>query len=267
MNKTKIPCSMTIAGSDSGAGAGIQADLLTFASHGVYGTTAISAITAQNPNMVSTVSAPDSDILAKQMNAIADFYEIKSAKTGMLFDAKLIKVVADFFKSHKEIKLVLDPVMISTSGAKLLKDDAIEMLETTLIPLAEVITPNLDEGAVLLNVAKIVDVEESAKALAKKYAVNVLLKGGHLESDDIFDVLATPQGDINILKSKRIPNINTHGSGCTLSASIASNLAKGFSLLQSCKYAQEYIVATMKNPLETAGEKFINHFPNKWVRH
>ena len=258
---------MSIAGSDSGAGAGIQADLLTFASHGVYGTTAIAAITAQNPQMVSAVSAPDPRMLEQQMNAIADFYKPKSAKTGMLFDAKIVEVVANFFKRHKEIKLVLDPVMISTSGAKLLKDDAVEMLESELIPLAEVITPNLDEGASLLKVEKITNIKESAKTLAEKFGVNVLLKGGHLEGDDIFDVLATPQGDINILQSKRIPNINTHGSGCTLSASIASNLAKGFSLLQSCKYAQEYIVASMKNPLETAGEKFINHFPNKWVKH
>ena len=258
---------MTIAGSDSGAGAGIQADLLTFSAHGVYGTTAISALTAQNPLKVSTVSVPDANMLLAQMDAITEYYKPKSAKTGMLFDAKLVEVVADFFALNRDIKLVLDPVMISTSGTKLLKDDAIEILKNKLIPLAEIITPNLDEGSVLLEIEKISDVKSSAVELAKKFGVNVLLKGGHLESDDIFDVLATPQGDIDILQLKRIPNINTHGSGCTLSASITANLAKGFSLFDSCKYAQEYIIASMKNPLETAGEKFINHFPNKWVRH
>ena len=265
--KSGLPCVMTIAGSDSGAGAGIQADLLTFASHGVFGTTAISALTAQNPENVSAVSAPDANVLLAQMEAIASYFRPKSAKTGMLFNAEIIEIVADFFKRNPQIKLVLDPVMISTSGAKLLKDDAIDALKTKLIPLAEVITPNLDEGVVLLDVEKITDVNSSALAMAKKYGVNVLLKGGHLDGDDIFDVLATPQGESNILQSKRIPNINTHGSGCTLSASIASNIAKGFGLFESCKYAQEYIVASMKNPLETAGDRFINHFPKKWVRH
>lgn len=258
---------MTVAGSDSGAGAGIQADLLTFSAHGVYATTAISALTAQNPLKVSAVSTPDANMLLAQMEAIAEYYKPISAKTGMLFDTKLVEVVADFFARNRNIKLVIDPVMISTSGTKLLKDDAVEILKNKLIPLAEVITPNLDEGAALLEIEKISNVKASAIELAKKFGVNVLLKGGHLECDDIFDVLATPQGDTNVLQSKRIPNINTHGSGCTLSASITANLAKGFSLSDSCRYAQEYILATMKNPLETYGEKFINHFPNKWVKH
>jgi hydroxymethylpyrimidine/phosphomethylpyrimidine kinase len=253
---------MSIAGSDSGAGAGIQADLLTFASHGVYGTTAIAAITAQNPQMVSAVSAPDPRMLEQQMNAIADFYKPKSAKTGMLFDAKIVEVVANFFKHHKEIKLVLDPVMISTSGAKLLKDDAIEMLKTKLLPIAEVITPNLDEAKALLEVDKICDMEKSAKELSQKFGTSVLLKGGHLNGDEICDVLFTRNGDVFQFHSKRIKNIDTHGSGCTLSAAISANLAKGMSVETACKNAQTYLINGMKNPVRIFEKNFINHFPN-----
>ncbi len=254
-------CAMTVAGSDSGAGAGIQADLLAFAANGVFGCTAIAALTAQNPDGVYAVSAPNADVLVAQMKAICDYFKPCAAKTGMLFDAQIAKSVADFFCERKEIKLVVDPVMISTSGARLLKSDAVEVLKNSIIPNSSLFTPNLDEGAALLGNDKIVDIFDDAKRLREKFNVPVLLKGGHSEGDDIFDVLVDENGEVHSFKSKRINGVDTHGSGCTLSAAITANLAKGFNLFESCQKAQKYILACMKNPLETAGKKFINHFP------
>ncbi len=262
-SRYKIVAAMTIAGSDSGAGAGIQADLLTFAANGVYGCTAIAAITAQNPDRVDAVTTPDSNMLVAQMKAIDDYYNPKAAKTGMLFDSKIIESVADFFVTRKCIHLVVDTVMISTSGKKLLKDDAIETLEQKLIPISTLFTPNLDEGAVLLNKESITDIKGDAQRLRDKFNTSVLLKGGHLTGDEIIDVLATIDGELKILSSKRINAVNTHGSGCTLSAAITANIAKGETIFQATKNAQDYIIACMKNPLETAGEKFINHFPKR----
>ncbi len=254
-------CAMTIAGSDSGAGAGIQADLLTFAAHGVFGCTAITALTAQNPDGVYAVSAPDPKVLVAQMKAVVDYFNPRAAKTGMLFDANIAKAVAEFFAQSNEIKLVVDPVMISTSGARLLKPDAVDVLKNEIIPRSSLFTPNLDEGAALLGKFKIENIFDAAKELREKFNTPVLLKGGHCEGDDIFDVLVDKNGDINSFKSKRVNGVDTHGSGCTLSAAIASNLAKGLNLFDSCQNAQKYILACMKNPLETAGKKFINHFP------
>lgn len=258
--KSETACAMSVAGSDSGAGAGIQADLLTFAAHGIYGCTAITALTAQNPDRVSAVYGANPDFLTAQLEAVETFYKPKSAKTGMLFDSAIVENVADFFAKHKEISLVVDPVMISTSGSRLLRDDAVEALEKRLIPVSALFTPNLDEGAALLGAEKIGDIEAAALSLLEKFGVPVLLKGGHLEGDDIVDILATADGKTVSIKSKRVKGVNTHGSGCTLSAAITANLAKGLTLEQSCLKAQAYILACMKNPLKISGEKFLNHF-------
>lgn len=262
----KLPTAMTVAGSDSGAGAGIQADMLTFAAHGVYGTTAISAITAQNPDEVSSISVCTPNTFSEQLERCIEFFRPNSAKTGMLFEAELVEIAADFFSQHKEISLVVDPVMISTSKAKLLKDDAVEVLKTKLIPQATIFTPNLDEAAALLGVEKI-DSEnqiDSALKLVEKYESCVLLKGGHLSTNEIADIFADKNGNVFPIKSKRIDNIDTHGSGCTLSAAISANLAKGKDLLESCKLAQAYILDCMENPLYVGGRYFINHFPKKF---
>ena len=261
----KPPAAMSVAGSDSGAGAGIQADVLTFAAHGVYGTTAITAITAQNPDKVGAISPCDAGAFAKQLELCASFYAPAAAKTGMLFDAKTAELCADFFDLHPNILLVVDPVMFSTSGAKLLKDDASNILKTRLIPRSTIFTPNLDEASFLLGGIAITpdNQMESAARLAKEFGACALLKGGHLSSDLISDILAFPDGRIVEFPSKRVRGVDTHGSGCTLSAAITANLALGLSVENSCLTAQKYIVECMRHPIEVGGRRFINHFPPK----
>jgi len=274
-----LPVALTIAGSDSGGGAGVQADLLTFAANGVFGTTAISALTAQNPAGVSSVQAVPATFVREQAEQVARFFEIRSAKTGMLANAEIICAVADFFEAHREIFLVVDPVMIATSGAKLLSDDAISVLRERLIPLATLVTPNLDEAEVLLgeNFAwrknpetQFEDLSDSAKKLAEKLSVPALLKGGHGNGEKVFNALAFPNDEkIFGSTSERIKKINTHGSGCTLSAAIAANLAKFGShehgkfdaeMLACCvSEAENYVHRAMKKPICVAGENFIAH--------
>ena len=280
--KNELPVALSVAGSDSGGGAGIQADLLTIAAHGVFGTTAITALTAQNPDGVSAVHPVPAAFVREQAEQVARFFKIGAAKTGMLATAEIIRSVADFFEAHPEIKVVVDPVMIATSGAKLIDDNAISTLRERLIPLASVITPNLDEAEVLLgekfswrgNIkTEFWEVSESAEKLADTLGVPVLLKGGHGNGDEVFDALAFPKstgglhGKFSVfVKHPRIANTNTHGSGCTLSAAIAANLAGAESsadeketLADAVKRAVDYVSLGIANPLPVAGDRFIAH--------
>lgn len=263
--KNILPAALTVAGSDSGGGAGIQADTLTFAAHGVYACTAIAALTAQNADEVAAVERVSAKFLKAQLDCVEKFYKPTAAKTGMLFSADLVESVADFFCEHREIRLVVDPVMISTSGAKLLADDAVEAMKKRLFALAEVLTPNLDEASFLLG-GEIIDKKNllsSARKLRDAFGTSVLLKGGHLGGDQLIDALVTKSGDEFTFENQRVKNVDTHGSGCTLSSAIAANLAKGESLHSACSAAKEYILKAMQNPLCVGGRKFINHFPNK----
>lgn len=257
-----MPCAITVAGSDSGAGAGIQADIFAMAANGVYACCAITALTAQNPAGVRAVSSPGAAFAAEQMRAVCDFYKPSAAKTGMLFDAETAAAVAEFFGARPEIRLAVDPVLASTSGSRLLDDGAAEVLKNSLIPLAEVITPNLDEGAALLGLGKIENAADAARALYEKYGVPVLLKGGHLSGDAVTDILFDGSGPFE-MSSPRISGIDTHGSGCTLSAAIAANFAKGLGLREACRAARAYLVSGMSAPLRIGGGNFINHFPQK----
>lgn len=276
---SSLPVALTIAGSDSGGGAGAQADLLTFAAHGVFGTTAITALTAQNPDSVSGVIAVSPDFVREQAEQVARFFKICAAKTGMLANAKIIHAVADFFENHREIALVVDPVMISTSGAKLLDDDAISALRERLIPLAAVVTPNLDEAEVLLgeNFAwrknpetRLEDISATAKKLARALGVPALVKGGHGLGGKVYNALAFPQKTkIYGSASARIEKINTHGSGCTLSAAIAANLAKTLhckarkidaeTLAHCVAEAEVYVHHAIEKPVRVGDENFIAH--------
>jgi len=275
----ELPVALTIAGSDSGGGAGVQADLLTFAANCVFGTTAVSALTAQNPAGVSSVQIVPATFVREQAEQVARFFKICSAKTGMLANAEIICAVADFFEAHREILLVVDPVMIATSGAKLLSDDAISVLRERLIPLATLATPNLDEAEVLLgeNFAwrknpetRLEDLSASAKKLAEKLGVPVILKGGHGNGAKVHNALAFPHDEkIFGSTSARIKKINTHGSGCTLSAAIAANLAKielcsdgeiDAEMLAHCvSEAENYVHRSIEKPICVAGENFIAH--------
>ena len=259
-NNQEIFSALTIAGSDSGGGAGIQADILTFASLGVFATSAIAAITAQNPDGVSAISTIPLASFKAQLEAVFEYFSPTAVKTGMLFDAEHILATADFMSKYPDVKLVVDPVMISTSGTRLLKDDAEQAMKENLLPLATLITPNLDEAEALLE-ENITDMQLAAKKLSEKFSTSVLLKGGHLDSEEIIDVLYLTNSTMRIFKSSRIPNIDTHGSGCTLSAAITANFAKGFSIEQSCEYARTFLIKGMKNPLCIRSKQFINHFP------
>lgn len=278
----ELPVALTVAGSDSGGGAGIQADLLTFAAHGVFGTTAIAALTAQNPDGVSAVHAVPAGFVREQAEHISRFFRIGAAKTGMLANAEIIAAVADFFIAHREIKLVVDPVMIATSGAALLDAEAVATLRERLIPLATLVTPNLDEAETLLGEkfawrgnAKTTseEIEVSAEKLADALGVPVLLKGGHGVGNAVLDVLAFPKksGERRRARSfvhARVAGTNTHGSGCTLSAAIAANLAlapevpatdDAGTLARAVERAIDYISRGIARPLRVAGDRFIAH--------
>lgn len=232
---------LTIAGSDCSGGAGIQADLKTMAAHGVYGMSAITALTAQNTTGVYDVMEVEPAFVAKQIDCIFQDIEPDAVKIGMVASKEIINVIADKMKEYKVENLVVDPVMVATSGSSLILDDAMEVLCNELLPLAKVITPNLMEAEKILGkkIASEQEMEEAAKELSHKFGVGVLIKGGHF-GEDANDILYTKDTSY-WMKGKRIVNPNTHGTGCTLSSAIASNLACNKDLQESVKEAKEYI--------------------------
>lgn len=261
LKPARLPVALTVAGSDSGGGAGVQADLLTFAGLGVFGTTAISCLTAQNPGGVSGVHEVPAEFVAEQARQVVDYFPVRAAKTGMLFSAPIIAAVAAFFRAHRRIRLVVDPVMVATSGAVLLKPDAIEAMRRELLPLAALVTPNLDEAAVLLGRRPEGEAEAvaAARELAAQFRVPFLLKGGHLAGDAIADVLAWPRGRVRVFRARRIRGVDTHGSGCTLSAAIAALLARGEGLEDAVAAGRRYLRGGIARPLAVAGRRFIAH--------
>lgn len=252
---------LTIAGSDSGGGAGIQADLRTFAARGVFGTTAITCLTAQNPDAVTDVNPVDPAFLREQMLQVDRFFSLAAVKTGMLFSAELIHEVAIFLKDRPTLPAVVDPVMIATSGAALLKPDAVRALRDDLFPRATLITPNLDEAAVLLehSPGSEADMANAARQLVKLFGRPVLLKGGHLSADAVIDILAFPDGTLQTFEDSRIFDVDTHGSGCTLAAAIAADLARGATLLDAVSAARSYLRRALGQAIQLGGRRFINH--------
>lgn len=259
--KTKS-IALTIAGSDSGCGAGIQADLKTFSSHSVFGTTAITCITAQNPSEVTAVAEIPLDIIEKQILACLNYFDVNAIKTGMLFADEIIELVVKILKP-KKIKLVVDPVMVATSGAKLLKDNAILSMKEKLIPISAIFTPNLDEAEILLGekISSLEELEPAAKKLYKMYKVPVLLKGGHLKNSELATDILFDGEFLFPFNSKFIKDVDTHGTGCTYSAAITSNLAKGFGLMESVSLAKYYIYETLLQSIDLGKTNSLNHFP------
>ena len=262
MTKRKtLPVALTIAGSDSGGGAGVQADLKTFAAFGVHGTSAIACLTAQNPKRVLGVEACSPKMLQQQIEAV--FAELKPAavKTGMLFTAENISVVANFFRTpHSALRtphLVVDPVMISTSGARLLKPTAEKLLKEKLLPLATLVTPNLDEAKVLAN-QKISSPEQMRKAARKihaEFGCAVLLKGGHLKNcREAIDVFFDGETEL-LLSAPFVQGVSTHGTGCTYSAAICAALALGHDLPHAVEIGKNFITEAIGNSY-----KIGNHF-------
>ena len=253
---------LTIAGSDSGGGAGIQADLKTFSALGVFGTSVITAITAQNLSGVSAVRAIDPDIVQKQLQAVLEGFPIKAIKTGMLFSAEIIEVIAQSLANYIKIPMVVDPVFAATSGSKLIRDDAILQLQEKFFPLARLITPNIPEAEILLGkkLSSRRDLEQAAQKLFERYNIPVLMKGGHL-TDTAVDILVDAEG-MEPFTSDLINGVNNHGSGCTLASAVAAALAKGESLRKAVQTAKTYITGTLKNSLTLLpGLRVINHFP------
>ena len=238
---------LSIAGSDSGGGAGIQADLKTFSALGCYGMTAITAITAQNTQGVRAIHGIPPDMLRAQIDAVAEDIGVDAVKIGMLHDPEVVRVVVKAIARHHMLQVVLDPVMVATSGDRLMADETVHVLVQELFPLVTVITPNLDEAALLLG--RTIDgadaLDEAASALLALGAPAVLLKGGHLPGDLVIDVLALAGGGRLRLQSPRIATHNGHGTGCTLSAAMAAHLALGLPLAQAVEKARAYILGAI----------------------
>ncbi len=238
---------LTIAGSDSGGGAGIQADLKTFAAHGVFGLTAITAVTAQNTVMVSRVLPLPPDMVVAQIDAVVSDFSISATKIGMLATADIARAVAAALRRHALPHLVLDPVMVATGGARLLDDEAVAILRTHLLPLADVVTPNLPEAEALTGrrVASIDDLRPAAIRLVELGARAVIVKGGHLTGPAV-DLVYDGQ-TFTSLHADRVGGRHTHGTGCTFSAAIAAQLARGDTLLDAARAAKAYVTGAIEH--------------------
>ncbi len=245
---TMIPNILSIAGSDPSGGAGIQADLKTFTALGCYGMAAITALTAQNTEGVRSVVNVPERFMRDQLEAIFDDVDISAIKIGMLSNVEVMNAVADCLEKYKVKNIVLDPVMVATSGDMLMESDAIDILKNRLIPLARVLTPNIPEAEKLMK-KSVLDVEESAKNLLSLGAKSVLLKGGHLKGDMARDILADESG-VNIFEAQRVYTMNTHGTGCTLSSAIAAYIGLGDDLHVACDKAKSYLTKALEQSFE-----------------
>jgi len=242
---------LTVAGSDSGGGAGIQADLKTFAAHGVFGTSAITSVTAQNSQGVQGIHDLPPGIVAQQMRSVLEDMEVAAAKTGMLSSSGIVEAVAFVFREHATSNLVVDPVMIAKSGDPLLKPEARRALKTRLLPLARLATPNLPEAADLsgLEVEDREGMEAAARSILGMGPAAVLVKGGHLEGDEVADLLLEREGEPCWFVSARIPTPHSHGTGCTLSAAITARLALGAGLREAVAGARDWLAEALRRPL------------------
>jgi len=248
MPTSPLPCALTIAGSDSGGGAGIQADLKTFAAHGVHGLAAVTALTAQHTRGVTAVHVPPPEFLRAQLDAVFDDFTIAAVKIGMLANRDLIHGVADALEHYQPEWIVLDPVMVATSGAKLLEEGALAALRERLLPLADLITPNLPEAELLLGhpITDSAGMDAACPALRALGARAVLLKGGHLPEGAGTGVIDRFESDrFKARFSHPRLDLNSHGTGCTLSAAIAAQLSRGLSLPNACKHATDYIARAL----------------------
>ncbi len=251
---------LTIAGSDSSGGAGIQADIKTMTANGVYAMSAITALTAQNTTGVYGIMEVTPEFLANQLDCIFTDIRPDAVKTGMVSSSALIEVIAQKLTQYKAENLVIDPVMVATSGAKLISDEAIETLKGKLLGLATLITPNIPEAQVLsgMDIRTAEDMERAAKAIYEAYGCAVLCKGGH-QLNDANDLLYSKEG-ARWYQGRRIANPNTHGTGCTLSSAIASNLAKGCSLDEAVERAKAYVSGALAAMLDLGkGSGPMNH--------
>ncbi len=258
-----IPCALTIAGSDSGGGAGIQADLNTLAALGVHGTTAITCITAQNPRTVLGLQACSQAIVRKQLEAVFSELPPAAVKTGMLYSAALIATVADFLRPLRPT-LVVDPVMVSTSGARLLRPDAVRALFSRLLPLASVVTPNLDEAEILTGrkLHSVEDLRTAARDLHRRFGCAALVKGGHLRGLlEAVDIFYDGRNEL-LLSAPFVRGVGTHGTGCTYSAATVGYLARGLSLPLAVRNAKDFITRAIRDSRKVGAHWALAQIPS-----
>ena len=259
-----IPVALTIAGSDSSAGAGIQADLKTFSAFGVYGLTAVTCVVAETPGRVLKIEPVSAGLVREQIEVLLRSFPVAAIKTGLLFSAEIIREIAAALRKNRSRPLVIDPVMVATSGDPLLQDDAIEIYERELFPLAVLITPNLGEAARLTgkSITDLAAMREAGEILANKYGVSVLLKGGHLAGDQAIDLLFM-NGNVIEFSAPFSRGIATHGTGCTYSAAISAGLAAGLSLEEAVRRAKNFVSAAIAQHHGWGDIHALNHSPKK----
>jgi hydroxymethylpyrimidine/phosphomethylpyrimidine kinase len=246
IKRKKLPVALTIAGSDSGGGAGIQADLKTFAALGVHGASAIACLTAQNPKRVLGIEACSPKMLRQQIEAVFEELKPAAVKTGMLFSIENVRSVADFFKKRKCL-LAVDPILVSTSGAKLLEPGALKIFQEKLLPLATLVTPNLSEAEILIGktIDSIEEMREASRKIHSRFGCAVLVKGGHLKNArEAADIFFDGKTEL-LLSAPFVKGVHTHGTGCTYSAAICAALALGHDLPQSVQIGKEFVTAAI----------------------
>jgi hydroxymethylpyrimidine/phosphomethylpyrimidine kinase len=256
-----IPVALTIAGSDSGGGAGLQADLKTFAALGVHGAAAVTCVTAQNPAGVRAIESCRPVLVRRQIEAVFDGLSPAAAKTGMLYSAEIIRTVAGFFRKRRAL-LVVDPVMIATSGARLLKPDGMKILMRELLPLATLITPNLDEASALAGrrLRSAEDLRSAARELHRRFGCATLVKGGHLRGlKQAVDFFYDGRTEL-MLTAPFIRGVKTHGTGCTYSAAVSAYLARGLELPGAVAEAKEHVTQAIAHSRTAAGNSILNNF-------
>ena len=254
-----VPITLSIAGSDSSAGAGIQADLKTFQHFQTFGLTAVTCVVAETPNAVVSVHPVPPAILQDQVKVLLDSYPVAAIKTGMLFSKAHVVAVTELLSKHPGIPLVVDPVMVASTGDSLLKKDAVEAYRERLLPLAALITPNLDEAEVLIGrpIRDEASIENAAKELSEQFGTAVLLKGGHLDAPECGDLLCG-SGKLTWFRSPRIDTSASHGTGCTLSAAITANLALGHDLASAVDLSKAYINQCLAQALNFGSISHLN---------
>lgn len=261
----KYPKVLTIAGSDSGGAAGIQADIKTISAIGCYGMSVITALTAQNSTGVQSVMGIPPSFVAEQLESIFSDLKPNAIKIGMVHSTELVQTIATYLKNCPEIPIIFDPVMVATSGDRLIEEDTIQSIITELFPLATLITPNMDEAALItqMPVNNTQDMLQAGKKFIHQGCKNVIIKGGHLKSSQLTSIFMNAAGDIHELHSQKIDTVNINGAGCTFSSAIASYLALEKDLLSSVELAQDYIFHAIqhgKNVRTGKGNGPLNHF-------
>lgn len=254
---------LTISGSDSGGGAGIQADLKTFSALRVFGASAITCVTAQNPADISAIHPIDPHTVKEQIRKVCEGFPVAAAKTGMLYSAGIIRAVAEADVEYGIPVLVVDPVMVSSSGVRLLQADAIDSLCSVLLPTARVVTPNLHEAEIIIgrSIATVDELRAAAREIGEKFDVACVAKGGHLNGEEVIDVLFD-EGEETLFRAPRIEGVQTHGCGCAFSSALTAYLARGHLLSDAVREAKDYVAGALQHALKIGTQQPLHFFWN-----